>query len=92
MGESLKHGLRVDFDGSLRLEFHGALVTSDAGLIAYRELDSALGLTEIVQTCVRDLRHGKNTQHSLGAPLRQSLFSRLAGYEDMNDADRLCIM
>jgi hypothetical protein len=91
MGESRKHGLRVEFDGSLRLEFHGATIASEAGLIACRELDRALGLTEIAERSLHDLRHGKNTQHSLGAQLRQSVFNRLAGYEDTNNAERLSV-
>ena len=61
MGEGPKHALRVDFDSKVRLEFHGATITSDAGLLAYRELDSALGLTEIAESCLHDGRHGKNT-------------------------------
>ncbi len=91
MGEGKKHGLRVDFDNCLRLEFHGAPITSDAGLLAYRELDSALGLIEIDESCLHDVQHGKNTQHTLRAQLRQSIFSRLAGHEDTNDAERLSV-
>ena len=45
MGESRKDGLRVTFDGRLKLEFHGSTVISNAGLLAYRELDEALGMT-----------------------------------------------
>ncbi len=47
MGDARKDALRVEFDSRIKLEFHGAAVTSDAGLIAYRELDEELGLTEI---------------------------------------------
>ena len=92
MGERKQDALRVDFDGQIRLEFHGANVTSDAGLLAYRELDEALGLTATIDELgLQDHRTGQNVRHSLKALLRQSVYSRLAGYEDTNDAERLCV-
>ncbi len=88
MGEGKRRPLCVTFDRQVKLEFHGTTVTSDAGLIAYRELDEKLDLTSIAEH-LKDTRWGKNTQHSLTALLRQSVYSRLAGYEDTYDAERL---
>ena len=81
--------LRVAFDHRLRLEFHGSRVTSDAGLLPFRDLDDALGLTDLAGEVLADTRTGQNSRHTLIAQLRQSVFGRLAGYEDVNDADRL---
>ncbi len=89
MGDCPTEPLRPQFDRRLRLEFHGAKVTSDAGLLAYRELDDALDLTASAAAQLQDTRTGQNARHSLTALLRQSIFSRLAGYEDLNDAERL---
>ncbi len=89
MGDRRKQALRVQFDGKLKLEFHGAKITSDAGLIAFRELDEAFRLTEKGSTLLSDPRPGKNTQHTMLAMLRQGVYGRLAGYEDVNDAERL---
>jgi hypothetical protein len=89
MGERAKETLKLRFDRRLRLEFHGARSTSDAGLLAFRELDGALGLTEMAQIYIEDTRGGRNVQHELVPLLRQSVYSRLAGYEDTNDAVRL---
>ena len=89
MGESKDGVLRLAFDRRLKLEFHGSRVTSDAGLLAYRELDDALGLTAVVGDERVDARSGKNSRHAMTGLFRQSVFGRLGGYEDVNDADRL---
>ncbi len=81
--------LRLGFDRRLKLEFHGARITSDAGLLAYRDLDDALGLTDMAAGLLADSRTGQNGWYSLAGLLRQSVYGRLAGYEDVNDADRL---
>ncbi|MCJ7527249.1 MAG: IS1380 family transposase [Methyloceanibacter sp.] len=88
-GESESDAPRLNFDRRLKLEFHGSSVTSDAGLLAYRELDDVLGLMVIAGQNLADGRTGRNGRHDLIGMLRQSVFGRLAGYEDVNDADRL---
>ena len=88
-GESDHGPLRPLFDRRLKLEFHGSRVTSDAGLLAYRELDDALGLTALAGGVLADSRTGRNSWHGIVSLLRQSVYGRLAGYEDVNDADRL---
>jgi hypothetical protein len=89
-GEAKSEALRLDFDRRLMLRFRGSVITSDDGLLAYRELDDAVGLTDTGADTLADARTEKNGRHLLGGLLRQSLFGRLAGYEDVNDADRLC--
>src|SRR5258705_4667580 len=88
-GESESDVVRLDFNRRLMLQFCGSVVTSDAGLLAYRELDDALGLTEMAGETLADARTGRNGRHALVGLLRQSVFGRLAGYEDVNDAERL---
>ncbi len=89
MGESNDGILRLDFDRRLTLQFRGSVITSDAGLLAYRELDDALGLSTMAGEMLADTRTGRNGRHALVGLLRQSVFGRLAGYEDVNDAERL---
>src|SRR2546429_2482437 len=89
-GEADRGVLRLDFDRRLLLQFRGSAITSDAGLLAYRELDDTLSLTDWGAESLADARTGKNGRHQLVGLLRQSVFGRLAGYEDVNDAERLC--
>jgi Transposase DDE domain group 1 len=89
VGETEKRPFQLSFNSSLRVEFQGARVTSDGGLILVRELDERLALSELVDRHLSDSRRGKNIQLPLADLLRQSIYSRLAGYEDVNHAERL---
>jgi Transposase DDE domain group 1 len=90
MADPTGEALRLEFDRRLLLQFRGSTITSDAGLLPYRELDDAIGLTDTGAGTLADARTGKNGRHRLAGLLRQSVFGRLAGYEDVNDAERLC--
>ena len=89
MGEEKNSYFRVQFNNKLKVGFKGAEVTSDGGLVAIREMDERLGLTKIAGEYLRDNRYGKNIQHEMTGLLRQSVYSRLGGYEDTNDAEGL---
>ena len=89
MGDGENASLQLQFNPRVRLEFHGSNITSDAGLLAFREFDDALGITDIAEDYLQESRTGRNIRHHLVPLLRQSIFSRLAGYDDINDADRL---
>ena len=89
MGELRTEPFQFTFNGFLKVAFQGSRITSDAGLMLVRELDERLGLARGIAAHLRDSRHGLNTQFRLPDLLRQSVYSRLAGYEDLNDAVRL---
>jgi hypothetical protein len=89
MGEKQNQPFQLSFNASLRIDFQGSRVTSDGGLILVRELDERLGFGELIEGHLADSRRGKNTQFLFADLLRQSVYSRLAGYEDLNDAERL---
>ena len=69
-GESNDGALRLDFDRRLKLEFHGSWITSDAGLLTYRELDDALGLSSMAGEVLADVRTGVNGRHAPASRIR----------------------
>ena len=83
--------MKVGFDGGIKLEFHGAKLSSNGGLLAYRDLDHALGLFNSVSASFIDKRTGRNIQHAMPTLMRQSVLSRLAGYDDVNVAELLSV-
>ena len=89
MGDAASGPIRLTFNPQLRVEFRGATVTSDAGLLLPRELDERLGLSPLIERHLTDPRTGHNRQFPLPDLFRQSIYSRLAGYEDTNDAERV---
>jgi hypothetical protein len=89
VGEKQNRSFQFCFNGFLKVDFQGSRVTSDGGLILVRELDEHLGMNQLIEQHLTDSRRGKNTQLPLADLLRQSVYSRLAGYEDVNDAERL---
>ena len=88
MGERHNQLFQLTFNASLKVAFHGSKVTSNGGLILVRELDERLGFSELIEQHLTDTR-AKNTRLPLADLLRQSVYSRLAGYEDVNDAEQL---
>ena len=89
MGEKHNEPFQFTFNGFLKVAFQGSRVTSDAGLILIRELDERLGVEALIAEHLSDSRQGLNTQFGVADLLRQSVYSRLTGYEDLNDAARL---
>jgi len=89
LGAPKNGDIRLQFDRRLRLEFRGAKITTDAGLLAVRELDEMMGLTDMAADLIEDKRTGKNIQHQIPGLPRQSVYARLAGYEDVNDQEAL---
>jgi len=79
-GEPSGEVLRLSFDRRLMLQFRGSVVTSDAGLLAYRELDDALGLTTTAGEMLADARTGKDDRNHASVRIADVLhFDLLAG-------------
>ena len=89
MGEKENQPFQLSFNGLLKVDFPGSRVTSDGGLLLVRELDERLGLGKLIDEHLTDSRQGSNKKFPFADLLRQSIYSRLAGYEDLNDAERV---
>src|SRR3990170_6323810 len=88
MGEKQNQPFQLSFNRFLRVGFQGSRVTSTGGLILVREFDERLGFNELIEQYLADSR-ANNARFSFADLLRQSVYSRLAGYEDVNDAEQL---
>src|ERR1700682_46497 len=88
VGDTQEQPFQLSFSSWLRIDFQGSRVSSDGGLLLVRELDERLGFDALIERHLSDER-GKNTPLPLIDLVRQSIYSRLAGYEDVNDAERL---
>ena len=89
MGEKENKPFQLSFNGFVKVDFRGSRVTSDGGLLLVRELDERLGLGKLIEEHLSDSRQGTNKKFPLSDLVRQSIYSRLAGYEDLNDAVRV---
>ena len=89
MGDKEQRAFQLSFNGFLKVDFQGSRVTSDGGLLLVRELDERLGLGKLIDEHLTDSRQGSNKKFPLADLVRQSVYSRLAGYEDLNDAVRV---
>ena len=89
MSEKHNRPFHLNLNAFLKVDFQGSRVTLDGGLVLVRELDERLGFGELIAQHLTDSRHGQNTQLPLADLLRQSVYSRIAGYKDVNDAERL---
>jgi hypothetical protein len=89
VGEKQNQPFQISFNASLKVDFQGSRVTSDGGLNLIRDLDERLGLEKLIEEQLSDSRQGLNKRLTLADLLRQSVCSRLAGYEDVKEAERL---
>ena len=89
MGEKENKPFQLTCNGFLKVDFQGSRVTFNGGLVLVRELDERLGLGKLIDEHLRDARQGTNKKFPLADLLRQSVDSRLAGYEALNDAVRV---
>ena len=70
-------------------DFNGGEVSSDAGLLFLRELESKIGIIRRIADVIKDRRHPGYVKHQIVSLLSQRVFQITSGYEDANDSDDL---
>ena len=90
-GAEQKETISPEFDRHIMIDFQGAKITSDTGLLLLREIDERFGILGPMGTELEDTRSWVHSKHSLLQMVRQRIYQVAAGYEDCNDADFLRI-
>lgn len=90
-GEKESVTIRPQFDRAIEMDFQGAKITSDTGLLLLREIDERFGILGPMASGLDDSRSWVHSKHSLLQMVRQRVYQIAAGYEDCNDADFLRI-
>jgi len=91
VGEAEKGAIRPEFNRSVMIDFQGAKITSDAGVLMLREVDERFGIIGPMEDKIDDSRSPRHTRHTIVQMIRQRVYQIAAGYEDCNDADHLRI-
>jgi hypothetical protein len=89
VGKKQNQSFQLLFNPYLKVDSQGSQETSDGGLILVRELDRRLGWEKLLEEHLSESRQGLNEQFTVTNLPRQSVYSRLAGCEDLNDVERL---
>jgi hypothetical protein len=69
--------------------FDGGRLSSDGGVLVLREIETRLGLGELLASCLADARDPEKVTHSYADMVRARLFAIACGYEDCDDLDQL---
>ena len=88
-GEERTNGIRCCFNPSIGINFQGAKISSDTGILLLREIDERFGITSALEGILQDSRNVSHTQHSCTDILSRRIYQIAAGYEDCNDANEL---
>lgn len=70
-------------------KFDGGTITSDAGALLLREVDSATKIVQQFAACLEDFRDPALIEHSVSELVGQRIYGLALGYEDLNDHDEL---